>query len=308
MPVGVIGGPPCQGFSRGNVHALAADPRNQLPFRYAQIVKEFKRRFGIRFFVFENVLGLLSAKHVARFGDIKDAFKEAGFKVFQSDLNAVAFGVPQRRRRLFIVGLNDTLEADTEFAFPEGTAPAVTLRQAIGQLPAPAYFARGLPTREIPHHANHWTMVPRSPKFTAAVATEGRSFRRLKWDEPSPTVAYGHREIHVHPDGSRRLSVYEAMLLQGFPPKYRLLGCFSSQVTQVSNAVPPPLARVLAKKLHDLVVSKPSGGPEMTEREQVTQVSNAISRPIAAAIAGSLCRVLTSRNELAFAAHSTATR
>lgn len=74
----------------------------------------------------------------------------------------------------------------------------------------------------------------------------GRSFRRLEWDKPSPTVAYGHREIHVHPEGRRRLSIYEAMLLQGFPEEFVLEGTLSSQVEQVSNAVPPPLAQSLA--------------------------------------------------------------
>jgi site-specific DNA-cytosine methylase len=62
----------------------------------------------------------------------------------------------------------------------------------------------------------------------------------------SPTVAYGNREVHVHPDSRRRLSVYEAMLLQGFPPTYELLGSLSDQVTQVSEAVPPPLGRAIA--------------------------------------------------------------
>jgi len=82
-------------------------------------------------------------------------------------------------------------------------------------------------------------------------AWDGRSFRRLDAGEPSPTVAYGHREIHVHPNGTRRLSIYEAMLLQGFPKKYVLLGPFSAQVEQVSNAVPPPLAYSLALAVRD---------------------------------------------------------
>ena len=79
----------------------------------------------------------------------------------------------------------------------------------------------------------------------------GRSFRRLKWDQPSPTVAYGHREIHVHPSGRRRLSIYEAMLLQGFPDEFVLEGNLSAQVEQVSNAVPPPLARSLATAIKE---------------------------------------------------------
>ena len=71
----------------------------------------------------------------------------------------------------------------------------------------------------------------------------GRSFKQLKWADPSPTIAFGHREIYVHPNGRRRLSIFEAMLLQGFPKSFVLEGNLSEQVEQISNAVPPPLAR-----------------------------------------------------------------
>jgi DNA (cytosine-5)-methyltransferase 1 len=73
-----------------------------------------------------------------------------------------------------------------------------------------------------------------------------RSFKKLSWGEPSPTIAFGNREIHVHPDGHRRISIYEAMLLQGFPDDFVIEGNLSQQVKQVSNAVPPPLARSVA--------------------------------------------------------------
>ena len=97
-------------------------------------------------------------------------------------------------------------------------------------------------------------MVPKSPKFNnlpdPSVSNGARSFKRLFWDQPSFTVAYGHNEIHVHPDGHRRLSIYEAMMLQGFPRmEYELKGCLSDQVSLVSDAVPPPLAFALAKSI-----------------------------------------------------------
>ena len=127
----------------------------------------------------------------------------------------------------------------------------LTVRAAIEGLPDPAYFARNLERSSIPFHENHWTMRPVSKRFRhpEQAAPSGRSFRRLQWDEPSPTVAYGHREIHVHPSGRRRLSIFEAMLLQGFPRKFVLEGNLSAQVEQVSNAVPPPLAHSLASAI-----------------------------------------------------------
>jgi len=91
-------------------------------------------------------------------------------------------------------------------------------------------------------------MQPKSARFLNPESNypEGRSFKRLAWDKASPTVAFGNREIHVHPDGKRRLSIFEAMILQGFPTTFVLKGNLSEQVEQVSNAVPPPLAQSVA--------------------------------------------------------------
>lgn len=253
LPIGIVGGPPCQGFSRGNVHTSPDDPRNALPFKYAEILASMNRKCRLSFFVFENVMGLLSERHKVRFQQISDAFRSAGFNIFTQALCANSFGVPQRRRRLFVVGLNSETMPNLVFTFPEGDRQRKTVRDAIADLPAPAYFTRGLDGKTIPYHPNHWTMQPKSRKFTSGDSTDGRSFRRLSWDEESPTVAYGNREIHLHPNGNRRLSVHEAMLLQGFPPKYRLQGNFSQQVTQVSNAVPPPVARFIARAIRRLL-------------------------------------------------------
>jgi len=100
-------------------------------------------------------------------------------------------------------------------------------------------------------------MVPRSDRIFDGSLKEGeikgRPFRVLKWDAPSWTVAYGHREVHVHPNTKRRLSVYEAMLLQGFPPEYELCGTLSDQIRLVSDAVPPPLAQGLANSIIDVL-------------------------------------------------------
>jgi DNA (cytosine-5)-methyltransferase 1 len=255
LPAGVIGGPPCQGFSRGNASANPGDPRNLLPYRYAELLAALNEKYGLKFFVFENVMGLLNPRHIGKFLAIRRAFENAGFNVFHSDLDAQDFGVPQLRRRLFMVGLHKKQFRDVTFAFPASTAHKTTVRDMIHGLPKPEFFKRGLSPRDIAYHPNHWTMMPKSSKLASGASTDGRSFRRLEWDGVSPTVAYGNREIHVHPDGGRRLSVYEAMLLQGFPVRYRLAGNFSEQITQVSNAVPPPVARALARKIRRTILA-----------------------------------------------------
>ena len=245
--IAVIGGPPCQGFSRANTGSAANDPRNRLPILYLQIVEALQRKYCVEFVLFENVLGIRDAKHSVTFRGILAKFRELGLTPDVNEYSALDYGVAQTRNRVIISGFRNE-EVARRFRPEKVEGSDLTVRSAIGDLPDPAYFARDLEKSAIPHHENHWTMRPVSKRFSQPGGADraGRSFRRLKWDEPSPTVAYGHREIHVHPEGHRRLSIYEAMLLQGFPKEFVLEGSLSSQVEQVSNAVPPPLAQSLA--------------------------------------------------------------
>lgn len=255
-PVGVIGGPPCQAFSLSNGHKKESDPRAELPRHYAAILKEINAEYSIDFFVFENVLGLKHRRHQDVFEEFKRLFAGAGFRIFEGELDAVEFGVAQVRKRVFVVGFNKNKYPDLQFSFPAGNPKSrVTVREKIGQLAPPMFFQRGTKPEAIPHHPNHWCMRPRSPRFTNGTLKQGeikgRPFRVLRWDEPSWTVAYGHREVHIHPSGKRRLSVYEAMLLQGFPPEYVLDGTLSDQIRMVSDAVAPPVAKALAEAIRD---------------------------------------------------------
>ncbi len=254
-PTGLIGGPPCQSFSVSNVHQTEDDPRHKLPEHYARILARLNQEYSIPFFVFENVPGLITPKHQEKFGQFKAMFENAGFDIFEESLDAKDYGVPQDRQRVFIVGTNRALYPGFRFTFPRPTHPQpLTVEDAIAGLPEPVPFLKGLTARGYPH-PNHWCMAPKSPKFTTGIMTPGlimgRSFRVLAWDQPSYTVAYGHREVHVHPSGRRRLSVYEAMLLQGFPPTYELKGTLSDQIRLVSEAVAPPVAQALAEALMD---------------------------------------------------------
>lgn len=258
--IGVIGGPPCQAFSRGNVHPQPHDARRELPIHYAKLLKELNQKYNLHFFVFENVEGLTLNRHQKEFAKFRQLFEMAGFNLFESMLNAKDYAVPQDRTRVFLVGLNNTIYPDKEFCFPEPISNRMLTVQdafenAFGDQPwpEPAFFNSNLKSEDIPHHPNHWTMVPRSPKFGTGEllnpTIHRRSFRILEWNKPSWTVAYGNREIHVHPNGTRRLSLYEALILQGFPKSYVLKGNLSQQVKMVSDAVPPPLALHLASSI-----------------------------------------------------------
>ncbi len=187
-----------------------------------RLIEELHGHCDLDFFVFENVPGLAGRKHRAKLARLTARLSRAGFTISQGIIDAQYFGVPQIRPRLFVVGVNKTRYPHVTFRLPERTkARKRVVRDAIGQLPEPVYFRRGLTPEDIPYHPNHWCMQPRSAKLLerslTAIWRQRRSFKVLRWEDPSYTVAYGHREVHVHPGKHRRLSIHEAMLLQGFP-------------------------------------------------------------------------------------------
>jgi DNA (cytosine-5)-methyltransferase 1 len=240
--------------------ALLSSHRQILPQEYRQmtqaphLLRQLNERHPLSFFVFENVPGLLGNRHRARYDRFKSLFEAAGFQIHEQVLDAKDYGVPQERPRVIIVGLNRKLHPNAQWEAPMPEKTIRTVRDAIGHLPEPVYRDARLNGEPMPVHPNHWCMVPRSAKFATKGKLKegrmiGRSFRTLSWDKPSWAVAYGHREVHVHPGGHRRLSIYEAMLLQTFPKHYRLTGTISSQIKLVSDAVPPRLAWHLASAI-----------------------------------------------------------
>ena len=250
-PSAIIGGPPCQSFSPANRSRVANDPRTKLVRRFFSLALHFHRhRRPLDFILMENVPGLAKAHNGRLLTEEIARLEDNGFDVSDFLLDAVCHSVPQHRNRLFVLALRKDTLAMTRWSSPNGTDQKNTVRDAIGDLPSPLYFTRGIDPSTIPVHANHWCMTPKSHKFQDGTLREGyssaRSFKTLAWNKPSITVSYGHREVHVHPDAKRRLSVFEAMRLQGFPDSYVLTGSLSTQIDQVSEAVPPPLAAAVA--------------------------------------------------------------
>lgn len=258
-PAGVIGGPPCQGFSLANRNGNVNDPRNVLVTVFFDLALKLHDRNPLDFIVMENVPAIAGRRGGNIISDISNRLDDSGFSVNQVILDAADYGVPQRRKRLFLLAINKSFSLNKEWKPPRKLGSIVTVRKAIGGLPEPEYFNRNNDHRNNPHHENHWCMKPKSEKFFDGTLAEGynqkRSFKTLSWDHPSYTVSYGNREVHVHPSGTRRLSVYEALRLQGFPNKFVLNGSMSSQITQVSEAVPPPLAHAIANSVVDAIYS-----------------------------------------------------
>jgi DNA (cytosine-5)-methyltransferase 1 len=248
---GIVGGPPCQGFSRGNVLRDPHDVRNRLPHAFSRFISIVQKTTTLDFFVLENVPGLLQPQHAGLWSRLRSKLAKLGFNLYCQELNALDFGVAQVRRRLFLVGIHDRFQKP--YKAPIGRSEPRSLESVIGGLPEPVFYQRNIDPESIPFHKNHWTMQPKSSRFHNQDFNRWRSFRILDWNRPSPTVAYGNREVHIHPDGRRRLSVYEAMLLQGFPKRFRIYGNLSEQFSQVSNAVPPRMAQRVAESIFSVI-------------------------------------------------------
>lgn len=246
--IGVIGGPPCQGFSRGNNKSHIDDPRNKLATLYIDFIAALNNEFSVKFVVFENVMGLKDKKHYPTYKLITTRLENLAYNVYENELNAIDFGVAQERKRVILVALKQG-KYKGKFEIIKAKSKPITVKDVISGLPEPVFYSRKIQPDDIKHHPNHWTMVPKSEKFKhpELLLNKTRSFRAVSWDKPSPTIAYGNREIYVHPSKIRRLSIFESMLLQGFPKNFVLKGTLSQQVTQVSNAVPPPMALSIAR-------------------------------------------------------------
>jgi len=269
---GVIGGPPCPDFSSGGTHAGGDGANGRLTTVFVDML------CGLcpSFFVIENVPGLYRFHKHRKFLEKKiHRLQEHGYAVDYKILNALEFGVPQDRERLFIVGFKPSLAqngigrklAQNEhgwFQWPEET------HKGAKQLPWPKITPFGQepnkPT-ELPleltvysaltnnggpetHMNGNEHFNPYSSKFLDI--QEGdvsrKSFKRLHRYRFSPTAWYGNQEVHLHPWKARRLSVREALRIQSVPDEYVLPDSMtlSAKFKMICNGVPCILAFNLA--------------------------------------------------------------
>ncbi|MDR1040489.1 MAG: DNA cytosine methyltransferase [Deltaproteobacteria bacterium] len=215
----VIGGFPCQDISiNGRMLGLAGS-RSSL---YTAIV-EAVRRTSPRAFVAENVGGILMKAHERAYARILSDFGDLGYDVDARAYQAADYGVPQTRRRVFIVGIRRGLGA-YEPPAPVGARP-VTAREAIGDLEA---------LDADPAFSHVWSLARKSPE---------QGSRSLAADRPGYTVrAECHGNIQFHYSLPRRISMREAARIQSFPDSFRFASKLRETERQIGNAVPPVLA------------------------------------------------------------------
>ena len=222
---GVIGGPPCQSWSRRNIRRDANDPRSLLLDEFLRIVEEVQPRW----FVVENVVTVPKA---AKQGVVNRA-ESLGYRMFSACLNAADYGAAQTRPRWIAVGVREGTIREIRRVRPR------TVRQAFAGI------------RE------NWGVMRSSPEPLARLATattdewaamngEYRNMIRLQWDEPAPTVCNPKKVYMVHPEECRNISLAEAAALQGFPPNYVWHGNEGAIAQMIANAMPAEMAAAVA--------------------------------------------------------------
>ena len=261
---GIIGGPPCQGYSTVGKREID-DERNYLYLQYCRIVEEIKPKF----FVLENVKGLLTLNDGKFKEDIVSRFSNLGYIVSYKVLNASDYGVPQNRNRVFFVGIKNK-----KFEFPIEKEKKVTNEQAISDLisyennyssePESSYQkimrknSKGLYNNEFTKHTKQTEdiigMIPDGgkisdlPKEYWNIRKYNKAFQRMKSDGQSNTIDTGHRN-YFHYSKNRIPTVRESARIQSFPDDFIFTGSKTSQYKQVGNAVPPLLAFEIAKEI-----------------------------------------------------------
>ena len=177
---GIIGGPPCQSWSEAGSLRGIEDERGQLFFDYIRILNEFKPKF----FLAENVSGMLADRHNNAVQNILNMFDEADYNVSLTLVNAKDYGVAEERKRVFYIGFRKDLKVN--FVFPEGSTvddkKKITLRDIIWDLQFTA-VPSGPQNRHNPNAINN------NEYFTGAYSPIFMSRNRVKnWDEQAFTV------------------------------------------------------------------------------------------------------------------------
>ena len=277
---GIIGGPPCQDFSiNGNLNGFKGD-RGSLTDTYLYKVLELQPSF----FIMENVTGLIKVKKNAKhFFELLKAMED-DYLIDWGVLNSLEFGVPQSRERIFVVGIKksqfklDHIKLNLNgnwFPFKKNIVYADPHKQF--HWPATNEFGAFIkkqtdipkklclesclvaPNKEksIPNATEYFNLKGTPDKFTAIKEGETNrpSFKRLHRYKYSPTACYGNNEVHLHPYLNRRLSVREALRIQGVEDTYVLStkGQLSKKFKMIGNGVPVPLAKAVAFTLMEFI-------------------------------------------------------
>lgn len=264
---GIIGGPPCQSWSEAGAMKGIEDKRGQLFFDFIRILEAKQPKF----FLAENVSGMLLGRHSPALENIKELFRNAGigYELSFEMVNACDYNVPQDRKRVIFVGIRKDLGFKYEFQKPN--FPKLTLQDAISDLKE----------NVLPAKTNNKTngkdcAIPNHEYMTGGFSTIFMSRNRVRsWDEQSFTIQAGGRHAPIHPQAPkmkfieqnirvfvpgqehlyRRLSVRECARIQTFPDDFIFhYDNISAGYKMIGNAVPINLAHFLANTIKQQIL------------------------------------------------------
>jgi DNA (cytosine-5)-methyltransferase 1 len=256
---GIIGGPPCQSWSEAGALRGIADERGKLFFDYIRILREKQPKF----FLAENVSGMLANRHSEAVKNIISRFEECGYDVSLTLVNAKNYGVAQERKRVFYIGFRKDLHI--QFTFPKGSteddSKKITLRDVIEDLQETAIPA----LKNNQHNPN---AINNNEYFIGAYSPIFMSRNRVKsWDEQAFTVQASGRQCQLHPQAPkmlkygkndcrfvpgqeslyRRMTIREVARIQGFPDTFQFIYKNTNDAYKmIGNAVPVHLAFEIA--------------------------------------------------------------
>ncbi len=257
---GIIGGPPCQSWSEAGALRGIKDPRGQLFYEYIRILSAKKPRF----FLAENVSGMLAGRHSEAVANFLEMFDQAGYDVTFKLLNAHDFSTAQDRKRVFYVGFRKDMKVDFEFPAPQKTK--LVLKDVIFDLKDSAISAK-----EKNQTNGSGCSVANHEYYVGTYSPIFMSRNRVRaWNEPAFTVQASGRQCQLHPQAPkmikiaqnkhifapgfeelyRRLTVRECARVQGFPDDFIFeYSDVDYGYKMIGNAVPVPLAYAMAMQI-----------------------------------------------------------
>lgn len=266
---GIIGGPPCQSWSEAGSLRGINDERGQLFFDYIRILKKVQPKF----FLAENVSGMLANRHNEAVKNIINLFEKCGYDVTLTLVNAKDYGVAEERKRVFYIGFRKDL--NIKYSFPVGSTvddkKKLTLRDVIWDLKDTA-----VPSAEKNRH--NQLSINNNEYFTGAFSPIFMSRNRVKaWDEQAFTVQASGRQCQLHPQAPkmvkhgkndcrfvegkehlyRRMTVREVARIQGFPDSFKFFyDSVNDGYKMIGNAVPVNLAYEIAVSIKNELENK----------------------------------------------------
>lgn len=259
----LMGGVPCQAFSQSGERKGLEDPRGHLIVEFNRLVNECNPKI----LMVENVKGLTTHNEGETLRNVIQLFENNGaYKVYTKVLNAKDYEVPQKRERIFIVGIRTDNPRANDFVYPEKSTRQVVLRDVLANVPASLgakYPEEKRKVMELVPPGGCWVDLPEAvkqaymgEKSLAAGGGKRGIARRLSMDECSLTLTTSPAQKQTercHPTETRPLTVREYARIQTFPDSYVFEGGMGNQYKQIGNAVPVRLAFAMGRRIKEFL-------------------------------------------------------